>query len=53
MSIRPRLDRTKVDSGLDPLRDDPRFKAMMAAVEARLAATERGVAQSEAGGGER
>jgi adenylate cyclase len=32
------LDHAKVDPDLDPVRDDPRFKAMMAAAEARLAA---------------
>jgi adenylate cyclase len=31
------LDHAKVDPDLDPLREDPRFKAMVAAAEARLA----------------
>jgi adenylate cyclase len=30
------LNHAKVDTDLDPLRDDPRFKAMVAAAEARL-----------------
>ncbi len=33
------LNHAKVDPDLDTLRDDPRFKAMVAAAEARLAAT--------------
>ena len=33
------LDHTKVDPDLDPLREHPRFKAMVAAAEARLAKT--------------
>ena len=32
------LNHAKVDSDLDPLRDNPRFKAMLAAAEARLSA---------------
>ena len=32
------LNHAKIDPDLDPLRDDPRFQAMMAAAEARLAA---------------
>jgi adenylate cyclase len=37
------LNHSKADPDLDPLRDDPRFKAMVAAAEKRLeAATERG-----------
>jgi len=31
------LDHTRVDPDLDPLRDHPRFKAMVAAAEMRLA----------------
>jgi adenylate cyclase len=33
------LNHAKADPDLDPLREDPRFKAMIAAAEARLAAT--------------
>jgi adenylate cyclase len=36
------LDHTKVDPDLDPLRDDARFKAMVAAAETRLAAAADG-----------
>jgi adenylate cyclase len=32
------LDHVRVDPDLDPIRDDPRFQAMIAAAEARLAA---------------
>jgi adenylate cyclase len=32
------LDHAKVDPDLDPLRENPRFKAMVAAAETRLAA---------------
>jgi hypothetical protein len=31
------LDHAKVDPDLDCIRDDPRFKAMLAAAEARVA----------------
>jgi adenylate cyclase len=34
------LDHVKVDPDLDPIRDDPRFQAMVAEAEARLAAGE-------------
>ncbi|MGH7023819.1 MAG: TIR domain-containing protein [Caulobacteraceae bacterium] len=36
----PWLEHAKVDPDLDPIRDDPRFRAMIAAAEARLAAAE-------------
>jgi hypothetical protein len=35
------LNHAKVDPDLDSLRDHPRFKAMMDAAEARLAAEEK------------
>jgi len=38
------LDHAKVDPDLDSLREHPRFKAMVAAAEARLAAASHGVA---------
>jgi adenylate cyclase len=36
--IRADLEYARTDPDLDPIRDDPRFKAMFAAAEARLAA---------------
>jgi len=36
------LNHAKVDADLDPLRDDPRFKSMIAAAEARLASSTEG-----------
>jgi len=36
------LDHVKVDPDLDPIRDDPRFQAMVAQAEARLAAANPG-----------
>jgi adenylate cyclase len=36
------LNHAKADPDLDPLRDDPRFKAMVAAAETRLAAASDG-----------
>jgi len=41
------LDHTKVDPDLDPLRENPRFKAMVAAAETRLAAVNDGSAAPE------
>jgi adenylate cyclase len=34
------LDHVKIDPDLDPIREDPRFQAMIAEAEARLAAGE-------------
>ena len=39
------LNHAKADPDLDPLRDDPRFKAMVAAAEARLAAANDGASR--------
>jgi adenylate cyclase len=36
------LNHAKADPDLDPVRDDPRFQAMVAAAEARLATADRG-----------
>ena len=41
-------EHAKVDPDLDPLRDDPRFQAMLAAAEARLAAQAQPGAQPAA-----
>jgi adenylate cyclase len=41
------LNHAKVDPDLEPLRDDPRFKAMIAAAETRLAAVNEGSAAPE------
>ena len=37
---RARIEHAKIDPDLDPVRDDPRFQAMIAAAEARLAGKE-------------
>jgi hypothetical protein len=37
----PQLNWWRVDSDLDPIRDDPRFVAMLAEAEARVAAMPR------------
>jgi adenylate cyclase len=39
---RERLEWAKNDPDFDPIRDDPRFKAMIGSAEARLAATPQG-----------
>lgn len=36
------LNHTKIDPDLDPIRNDPRFKAMIADAEARIAAANDG-----------
>jgi adenylate cyclase len=40
------LNHAKIDPDLDPLRDDPRFQAMMAGAEARLATEDQVAARS-------
>jgi hypothetical protein len=42
------VDHAKVDPDLEPLREDPRFKAMLAAAEARFA-TATGPGRPESG----
>jgi adenylate cyclase len=44
-----RLNHAKIDPDLDPLREDPRFKAMIAAVEERLAVGEGNPGASQGG----
>jgi adenylate cyclase len=43
-TTRSELEWTKVDPDFDPLRGDPRFKAMIAEAEAQLAAEEAAAA---------
>jgi adenylate cyclase len=40
------LNHAKADPDIDPLRDDPRFQAMIAAAEARLATTSEAGSQA-------
>jgi adenylate cyclase len=48
-ATRPLLDYVKADPDIDPVRNDPRYQAMVAAAEARLVAAKRAVPAQVAG----